>query len=141
MNTTLRIVLAVIGALAIALLVGWFWGSSGRSTLRTDLGATTLELDLARARADILQARVDIFEVNFGNASRRLEEAKASLQAAIDRLARANAGEASARVKDALASVERAQKMAGNLDQGANSAAREAVSALDAAVGAVRVDR
>lgn len=131
MNRRLRAVLSVAVALLIALGTGWIWGASGRSTLATSLRDTQLNLELAEARGDLLQARTDLFEVNFGNAGRRLQSAKVRLQTARTLLEQMDREDEAERLNGAIADVERAQQQAASVDQSANSAVARAVGSLE----------
>lgn len=120
----------------IALLAGWIWGASGQSDTTRALQAAELRSELLGARAAILDARVAIYSVNFGEASAHLENARGLLQRAIGRLTSAGRDGDVTRVQAALTSVEDAQRMAGKLDQSANSRAGEGAKAIAAMLGA-----
>ena len=60
--------------------IGYAWGGSGRFTLQTALDEARERLDIAEARGHLLDARVSLYNVNFGDASRHFEEAKAPLR-------------------------------------------------------------
>ena len=81
----IRLALIVFVALIVTLGLGYAWGASGRFTLTTALDETRQLLDLAEARGHLLDARVSLYNVNFGDASREFEEAKAPLRKAQDR--------------------------------------------------------
>src|SRR2546430_1210044 len=74
--TKAKLVLGVAVALAIALLAGWIWGASGRSAMARALETSELRNELLGARAAVLDARVAIYSVNFGEASGHLEGAR-----------------------------------------------------------------
>jgi len=120
-----RIIITTI-ALAVALLAGWIWGASGRSSVARALQASELRGELRGARAAVLDARVAIYSVNFGEASRHLEGARGLLGRADDRLKSLGRDDEVRQVRTALASIDEAQRMAGKLDQSANSRAGEA---------------
>ena len=80
MKRLLYVCLAVL----IALLIGFVWGRSGRASLSRTLEAAELRNDLHDAHAAVLVARLDIYSVNFGEASRNLESARASLERILD---------------------------------------------------------
>ena len=65
----------------VAAIAGWLYGWSGTRPLAREVAAKTLRLQLTEARMKILDARVDVYTANFGNASRNLEHAKGPLQA------------------------------------------------------------
>ena len=119
--------------LAVALGAAYWWGASGRSTAQDALDGVQQRLDLAEARGYILEARVSLYNVNFGDAQRQLDDAKAPLTRARDR-AQAEGKKASAdALTAALGHVQEAQRLAGRLDQNANSRANEALKAIQAA--------
>jgi hypothetical protein len=129
-----RVVLGAVVAVLVALLVGWIWGASGRSNLEQRLQAAQLRMDLVDARDAVLGARVDLYNINFGEASRHLGEARELLRRAaaeLENLSRAN----DAKLLDpASAAIDDAQRLAGKLDQGAQARAAEAVKTIDAAL-------
>ena len=75
-----RLYLIILVALIVTLGLGYAWGASGRWTVEIALEDSRQQLDLAGARADLLEARVSLYNNNFGDASRRLEDAKAPLR-------------------------------------------------------------
>jgi hypothetical protein len=124
-----RIIITTV-ALAVALLAGWIWGASGRSSVARALQASELRGELRGARAAVLDARVAIYSVNFGEASRHLEGARGLLGRADDRLKSLGRDDEVRQVRTALASIDEAQRMAGKLDQSANSRAGEAAKVV-----------
>ena len=126
-------------ALAVALLVclglGFAWGGSGRTELQNALDNTRQQLDLAEARGQILEARVSLYNNNFGDASRHLEESKVPLQRIKGRYQDARRNDAAAGIDAALGHVDEAQRLTGKLDQSANSRAGEALDAIKLAAG------
>jgi hypothetical protein len=133
--STFKLAGGIALGLVVALLGGWIWGASGRSELVRRVEAADLRLALADARARLLQSRVDIYNVNFGEASQNLEAAKAPLQTAIAALERAGQTELVGSANQALARLDEAQRQAGALDQGANTTAGAAAAVL-AEIGA-----
>ena len=131
-----KLVLGIAGGLAIALLAGWMWGRSGHSDMARAFQTSELRGELLGSRAALLDARVAIYSVNFGEASRHLEGARGLLGRADDRLKRLGRDGDVRQVQTALASIDDAQRMAGKLDQNANSragdAARTIADVLDA---------
>ena len=81
-----KLVLGITVGLAVALLAGWIWGASGPSEMARALQTSELRGELLGARAAILDARVAIYSVNFGEASRHLEGARGLLGRADERL-------------------------------------------------------
>ena len=121
-----KLVLGIAGGLAVALLAGWIWGTSGRSAVVRALHTSELRGELLGARAATLDARVAIYSVNFGEASRHLEDALGLLRRADDRLKSLGRDDEVKQIENALARLDDAQRMAGKLDQSANSLAGEA---------------
>jgi len=127
--------LVVVVLIVVAVGLGFAWGASGRTTLQHGLEDTQQQLDLSDARARVLDARVSLYNVNFGDAQRQLEDAKAPLTRARDRAQSEGKKDAADALARALARVQDAQRLAGKLDQGANTQAGEALKAMQAAFG------
>jgi hypothetical protein len=125
-----KLVLGIIVGLMVCLLAGWVWGRSGRSELARALVASELRGDLRGARAAALDARVAIYNVNFGEASTHLENARSFLIPAAARLKSLGRDDELKQLQTALAGVDDAQRMAGKLDQTANSRAGDAAKAI-----------
>src|SRR5688572_22985835 len=100
--------LALIGlaVLIVTLGVGYAWGAYGRVAIQGALDDTRQQLDLAEARGHLLDARVSLYNMNFGDASRRLEEAKPALRRTRDRYSDRNKDEAARAVATALEHVD-----------------------------------
>jgi hypothetical protein len=129
-HAMLKLILGIAGGLAIALLAGWIWGSSGRSDMARALQTSELRGELLGARAAVLDARVAIYSVNFGEASRHLENARGLLSRASERLKTLGRDAEVTRVQTAQASIDDAQRLAGTLDQNANSRSGEAAKII-----------
>jgi hypothetical protein len=127
---TLKLVLGIAGGVLIALLAGWIWGTWGRSDMASALQTAELRAELLGARAAVLDARVAIYSVNFGEASGHLENARGLLGRANERLKGLGRDDEVTRLQTALTSIEDAQRMAGKLDQSANSRAGDAAKVL-----------
>jgi hypothetical protein len=129
-----RVMIKRILAIGVALLVtlgaGWIWGASGRATVSRALAAAELRAGLLQGRAALLDARLDIYSVNFGEASRHFEVARSALRPAIGRLNSLGRSEDAKRVEAALTRIDEAQRMAGQLNQDANALAAEAAKAI-----------
>jgi hypothetical protein len=132
-----KLSLWVVVAVLVALLAGFLWGRSGKSSAESRLRDAELQATLADARAQLLAARVDIFEVNFGRAGQHLQGARHSLQEAAQRLSDAGRTDEASRVKDVGARAAQAQEQAGRLDQSANTGLSQAIALLDQ-VGATK---
>ena len=125
-----KLILGVAGGLVVALLAGWIWGRSGQSDMARALQTSELRGELLGARAAVLDARVAVYSVNFGEASRHLEDARGLLGRAEERLKRLGRDDQVKQVQTAQATIDDAQRMAGKLDQNANSRAGEAAKMI-----------
>jgi len=125
-----RIALIALGAGIVLLGLGYVWGASGQSALRSDLDDTRQQLDVYEARGHVLDARVSLYNMNFGDASRKLEEAKVPLRRIRQRYVDDGQDDAVRSLAAALEHVAEAQRLAGRLDQAANSKAGEALEAI-----------
>lgn len=133
MMTRGRLILAGFVALIVAVGLGYAWGASGRFTLQDALEESRQQLDLAEARGLILDARVNLYNVNFGDASRNFELAKAPLRRARERYQDEGNSDAALSIESAIRHVEEAQRLASSLDQAANTRAGEALEAIKVA--------
>jgi hypothetical protein len=123
-------VLAGFAALVVALGVGYAMGGSGRFTLQNALDDVRGRLDLADARVHLLEARVSLYNVNFGDASRHFEEAKAPLRRVRERYQNIGKNAAAGSIAAALEQIEEAQRFTGKLDLAANAKANDALEAI-----------
>jgi hypothetical protein len=133
MMTRGKAALSIVVALILALGLGYAWGASGRFTIQRALDETKQQLDLAEARGRILDARVSLYNVNFGDASRNLEEAKAPLSRVRERYQDLGKADAAGSIDAAIRHVDEAQRLAGSLDPGSNSKAGDALEAIKVA--------
>ncbi|HEX6973964.1 MAG TPA: hypothetical protein VF147_06155 [Vicinamibacterales bacterium] len=133
MMTRSKLVLTAFVALIVCLGLGYAWGASGRLTIQGALDDTKQQLDLAEARGHILDARVSLYNSNFGDAAARFEDAKAPLKRVKERYQEAGRSDAASGIDAALGHVEEAKRLAGKLDQGANNPAGEALEAIKVA--------
>ena len=131
-----KVILGGIAAMLVALLAGFLWGASGRSTVEGALERSELRNELLEARSAALAARTDIYNTNFGEASRHLEEARAAVTRGVQRLERLDRDDEMQRLQAALGPIEEAQRLASTLDLGANARAAEAVKTLESALDA-----
>jgi hypothetical protein len=120
-------------ALAVLLLFvgGWVWGGWGRSATDRALADAQIRNQLLDARGAVLDGRLEIYVVNFGNASRHFERAKERLTAARAQMTSAGRDQAVPRVDEALKQLDEAQNLAGLLDQAANSKGAAAAAIID----------
>jgi hypothetical protein len=129
----LKLVLTGVVVLIVMLGLGFAWGASGRMAAQRALDDAKQQLDLAEARGKLLEARVSIYNMNFGDAQRQFEDAKAPLTRARDRYQQGGKREAAEGISAALAQVQEGQRLAGKLDQNANNQASEALKAIQVA--------
>jgi hypothetical protein len=94
------------------------------------LQTSELRGELLGARAAVLDARVAIYSVNFGEASKHLEGARGLLRRADERLKSLGRDDEVRQVQTVMASIDDAQRMAGKLDQSANSRAGDAAKLI-----------
>ena len=133
MNRTVKLPLVALGVGIVLLGLGYVWGASGRFSVESTLDETRQQLDVAQARGHILDARVSLYNMNFGEASRHFEEAKAPLRRMRQRYAASGRTDAVRSLSTALEHLEEAQRLAGKLEQAANTKAGEALDAIRAA--------
>ena len=130
-------ILGIGVALLVALGAGWVWGASGTSGLTRGLRVAELRVDLLEGRAAVLDARLAIYSVNFGEASGHLEAARSAVRAALALLDGLDREADAERLNLALAKIDEAQRMAGQLNQDANALAADAASAIRAVLETV----
>lgn len=131
---TSKLILSAFIALIVCVGVGFGWGAAGRSELRAALDVAKQQLDLAEARAQILDGRVSLYNNNFGDASRHFEEAKVPLRRIKQRNQDEGNRDAASGIDAALGQLEEAQRLTGKLDLAANSKAGDALEAIRVAV-------
>jgi hypothetical protein len=124
--------------MVIALAAGFVWGSFGQSALNRAVQEAELRSDLFEARSAVLAARVDLYNVNFGNASRNLETAKGVLSRVTEKLKNTGRDEDAKRLDPAMAELTEAQSLAGRFDQSANARAGSAAQTIDEVLGLAR---
>ena len=125
-----KLVLSALVAFIITLGIGYVWGASGRFSLANALDDSKQQLDLAEARGHLLDARVSLYNVNFGDATRHFEEVKAPLRRAQERYQRIGDTAAAGRIAAALEHATEGQRLSGKLDQTANTKAGDALEAI-----------
>lgn len=128
--TPTKWVLTGIAALIVALGMGYATGGAGRFTLQNALDDTRAKLDVADARVQLLEARVSLYNVNFGDASKHFEEAKPPLRRVRERFQNIGKNAAAGSIAAALEHIEEGQRLAGKLDQAANTKANDALEAI-----------
>lgn len=128
--TRTKLILAAFGAAIVIAGIGYAMGGSGRYQLQSALDETRERLDLAEARGHLLDARVSLYNVNFGDASKHFEESKAPLRRVRERYQRVGKNAAAGSIAAAMAHVDEAQRLAGKLDQASNAKANDALEAI-----------
>jgi hypothetical protein len=130
-----KLIFGVAIALILALGTGWAWLEWGRSDTTSALQTAELRSELLGARAAVLDARVAIYSVNFGEASAHLENARGLLRRADERLTTLGRDDQADLVSTALATIDDAQRLTGKLDQSANTRAGDAARVLADVLG------
>ena len=102
------------------------------------LQSSVLRGELLDARAAVLDARLDIYSVNFGEASRHFETARSGVRAAKERLNGLGRQDDVKRLELAFIRIDEAQRLTGQLNQDANARAGEAAKAIAEVLGARR---
>jgi hypothetical protein len=122
------------GAVALAILValgaGWLWGRSGRAELEATRRAAIERADLAEARAFVLDGRIHLFQLNYGEAAKRFGEAQTTVERAQAFLRDAGQADRATALDTAIAALKDAQRLSLGVDQGAHSKADEAMRAM-----------
>ena len=125
-----KFILAGLVVLVVSVGLGFTWGASGRGEVQSALDETRQRLDTAEARGHILDARVSLYNNNFGDASRYFEEAKTALGRVRARYQDGGNRDAVTGLGTAIERLDEAQRLAGKLDPAANSKAGEALEAI-----------
>jgi hypothetical protein len=128
--TRSRFLVSAIVVVIVTLGVGFLWGASGRFAIQNALDETKQRLDLAEARGALLEARLSLYNSNFGDAGRHFEEAKAPLRGARERYQQIGKNAAAGSLTAALEHIEEGKRLAGNLDQTASGKANDALEAI-----------
>src|SRR3954447_4932400 len=128
-------VLGICVLVLIALLAGWIWGASGESATDRALQSSVLRGELLDARGAVLDARLDIYSINFGEASRHFETARSGVRAAKERSNGLGRQDDVKRLELALTRIDEAQRLAGQLNQDANARGSDAAKAIAEVLG------
>jgi hypothetical protein len=129
---TTKLLTGIAVAVCVTLGIGWLWGASGKSSVELARQGLEERLDLSEARRAILDGRVSLFLVNFGDASRHFDEARGFIEHAQLRWRETGQAERAGRLEVVLAHARDAQRLAAALDAGAQNAADAALQALTA---------
>jgi hypothetical protein len=125
-----RLLLSAVVAAIVAFGSGYLLGASGRFSIQDALDRVEQQLDIAQARGAILEARVSLYNMNFGDAARHFDDVRAPLQRARERYQQVGNNAAAGSIAAALAHVEEGQRLAAALDQAANAKANDALEAI-----------
>lgn len=136
--TSVRKLLILFIVLVVAIGLGFAWGATGRVAVQSALDDSKQQLDLAEARGAVLDARVNLYNMNFGDASRHFAQAKDILGRVKGRYQEAGRNDAASSIDAALRHVDEAHRLAGKLDPAANNAAGEALDAVKTATATLK---
>jgi hypothetical protein len=125
-----KLVGGIVLAFVVTFGIGWLSGASGKAALEQALGKAEQVSGFAEARALISDGRVSLFLVNFGDASKRFEEARVVVERTQTRLREAGQAERAGRLEIAVTHLRDAQRLALALDSSAQGAAAEALRAV-----------
>lgn len=117
-------------ALIITAIVAWWSGASGKRKVSRLLEASAQRLRWVEARSRLLEARVDLYAVNFGDAARHLDESKTILRSASPPLTHRRSADDVKQLQLAVTAIDEAQRLALNMDQGANTRVAEAAAII-----------
>jgi hypothetical protein len=119
-------------ALAVVVVfgIGWITGASGKSDLELARRAAAERADEAEVRGLVLDGRVQLYTMNYGEATRRFADARTILERVQTELREQGLGERAGRLEVALGHLREAQRLALALDPSAHNQAAEALRAL-----------
>ena len=132
MKMTFKAIVGMLLAICLAVLGGWVWGSLGRWSAEDALRLSGVRLHQRGAEANVLSARVNLFENNFGAAGQNLSAARADLQTVAQALEDGGQKEAAGRLRTAITKIGEAIDLAGRLDLTANARAADALRLMTA---------
>jgi hypothetical protein len=134
---SIRLVGALILALVVTSIGGWFVGSSGRSAVERERTRAVMQAEFAEARALVLEGRVSLYVSNFGNAIEQFQQASALIGTLQRQLREMGQVEQAGRLEIASSSLGDAQRSAAMFDVSkAQAEAEQALQALTAGSGA-----
>lgn len=129
----MKLAASIVVTIALAFGVGWFLGSSGKSSVELQRRQQEERADLAEARALVLAGRLALLQSNFGDGARRFDAARAILERVQMKLRETGQAERAGRLEVALAHLKDAGRLALALDPAAQNAAEQALQAIRAA--------
>jgi hypothetical protein len=121
---------AVVLAILVALAAGWFWGASGKSTISAGRRAFEERATIAETRAALLNARLSLIALNFGEAARDLATARTLATELQARLRETGQAERAGHVEIVLAHIRDAERLAAAPSRDAEASTAQAVDAL-----------
>lgn len=122
---------AIVAAIVLcAVIGGWVYGASGRSELEQARREAVERADINKARAAVLEGQLAVFQLNFGDAAKRFEAARSSIERVQHSLRETGQAERAGRLEIALTHLRDAQRLAIALDANARNAAGEALKTL-----------
>ena len=121
-------------ALGVAVVfgLGWYVGASGRGAIEQERRAATGRAEFAEARAAVLDARVNLYQTNFGQANQLFESARVAIVAAQARLRQSGDPEQAGQLELAVSHLREAQRLSLTLDAAAHVPADQALRVIDA---------
>ena len=119
-------------AAAVVFGVGWYLGASGRDAIEQDRRDAVARAESAEARAFVQSGRVNLFQSNFGDASRAFEAARQVVLRAQTRLRQVGDAARAGQLEVALSQLREAQRLSLALDASAQGAAEQALRVIDA---------
>ena len=123
--------IAIVATIVLAAgLSGWLYGASGRSDVEQARRAAVQQSDLNEARALVLEGKVAIFQLNFGDAAKHFDSARAAVERMQTALRETAQAERAGRLEIVLSHLRDAQRLAVSLDANARNAADAALQAL-----------
>jgi hypothetical protein len=123
------IIAAIVAGAAVA---GWLYGASGKSDIEQARRVAVHQAQLQQARALILEGNVAVFQLNFGDATKKFEAARAAVEQMQTALRETGQAERAGRLEVVLSHLRDAQRLAVSLDANARNAADAALQALTA---------
>lgn len=127
----IKVAASIAGTIVLVALASFFYGRSGASADREAVVAARLRLQLVESRAQVLDGRVSLYLVNFGDAGRHFAFAKGPLTSARATLAARGRNDLAETLDRANKELDSAQQLASRLSQDANSRAAEAARLLN----------
>jgi len=120
----------VAALVAVVGLSGWIYGASGRSDVERARRDAVQRTDLTEARALVLEGQLAVYQLNFGDAAKRFDAARAPVERVQTALRETGQAERAGRLEIVLSHLREAQRLAVSLDANARLAGDEALRAL-----------